>query len=43
MADAPTRVSDFSKANDVKREDVVEAISAVFDGKSAVPLPGGYE
>ena len=27
----------------MKREDVVAAISAVFDGKTALPLPGGYE
>ena len=43
MPEKPTRVGDLIKAKDVKREDVVAAISAVFDGKTALPLPGGYE
>jgi len=28
---------------EIKREDVVAAISTVFDGKTALSLPGGYE
>jgi hypothetical protein len=42
VADAPTRVGDFSKAKDVKREDVVAAIATVFDGNITLPLPGGH-
>ena len=38
-----TRVGDLIKANEVLREDVVAAISTVFDGKTALPLPNGYE
>ena len=34
---------DLIKAKDQKREDVVAAISALFDDKIALPLPGGYE
>ncbi len=41
MPEKPTRVGDLIKAKDVKREDVVAAISAVFNGKTALPLPGG--
>jgi hypothetical protein len=29
--------------SEIKREDVVAAISTVFDGKTALSLPGGYE
>ena len=43
MAETAARVSDLIKAKEITREDVVAAISAVFDGKTALPLPGGYE
>ena len=38
-----TRVGDLIKAKEVLREDVVAAISTVFDGKTTLPLPNGYE
>ena len=38
-----THVGDLIKAKEIQREDVVAAISALFDGKTALPLPGGYE
>ena len=38
-----TRVGDLIKAKEVLREDVVAAISTVFDGKTTLPLPNGYD
>ena len=38
-----TRVGDLIKAKEVLREDVVAAIATVFDGKTTLPLPNGYE
>ena len=43
VAYTTARVGDLIKAKDVKREDVVTAISAVFGGKGALPWPNGYE
>ena len=40
---AETRVGGLIKVKEVSREDVVAAISGLFDGKTALPLPGGYE
>jgi len=41
-ADA-TRVGDLIKSKEIQREDVVATIATVFDGKTALSLPGGYE
>src|SRR5215203_4849545 len=48
QATHPHRVSGFMEPPrhaclEIKREDVVAAISTVFDGKTALSLPGGYE
>ena len=37
------RVGDLTKAKELSREDLAAAISTVFDGKTALPLPNGYE
>jgi hypothetical protein len=41
VSEKPVRVGDLIKAKEVRREDVVAAASALFDGKTAHSLPGG--
>ena len=41
MPEKPARVGDLIKAKEIERDDVAAAIATVFDGKTALPLPGG--
>jgi len=43
VAENTTRVGDLIKAKEIAREDVAAAISTVFDGKTTLPQPNGYE
>lgn len=43
MPEQPVRVGDLIKAKEIQREEVLAAISTVFDGKTALPLPNGYQ
>jgi hypothetical protein len=38
-----TRVGDLVKAKELRPEDVEEAIAGLFNGRTTLPLPGGYE
>jgi hypothetical protein len=38
-----TRVGDLIKAKELRAEDVEEASASLFNGRTTLPLPGGYE
>jgi hypothetical protein len=38
-----TRVGDLVKAKELRSEDVEEAIAGLFNSRTTLPLPGGYE
>jgi hypothetical protein len=38
-----TRVGDLVKAKELRSEDVEEAIAGLFNGRTTLPLPGGYK
>ena len=42
MAENTTRVGDLIKAKEITRDQVLEAVATIFDGRTTVPVSDGY-
>ena len=43
MSDKPVRVGDLVKAKEITRDQVLAAVATIFDGRTTLALPNGYE